>query len=50
MDFSKELEAKVTSINERNKLGADVNQDGKITAGDYVKVKNYIMKTGTIGI
>lgn len=24
----------------------DTNRDGKVTAGDYVKVKNYILKMG----
>ena len=30
-------------LNEQAKSNADVNSDGKITAGDYVLVKNKIM-------
>ena len=30
------------------KSASDVNKDGKISASDYVKIKNYIMNTGII--
>ena len=30
------------------KLG-DINGDGKITPADYVKIKNHIMQTNTLG-
>ena len=34
----------VSSLGEIYIKGADYNGDGKITAGDYVLVKNYIME------
>ena len=30
--------------NSAKKSAADVNGDGKVSAGDYVLIKNYIMK------
>ena len=35
-------------LNDKEKIWADANKDGKITSADYIAIKNHIMDTKKI--